>query len=238
MISTLVTVLKKEWRQFLTSPMIFVFWAVGSFFAGGFFYLGLGLSPEPNIRIMAVNLCLTLLFFIPLMSMRAFAEESKQGTLEMILSFPISLPGFVLGKFFAYALVCFVLVLLASFNFAVVVILGQPDWGAFAGAFIGQMLCSLFFLSVGMFASVSTEEPISAGLFGVLLLLPFWLGDIIADTVQVPWIKDLLLDMSIMNHLHPMTKGLIDSVDVLWFALSIAVFLWMTVLKLEGKRWQ
>jgi ABC-2 type transport system permease protein len=127
---------------------------------------------------------------------------------------------------------------LSSLNILVVMVLGNPDWGAVLGGVLAQIVASAMYISVGLFASVSTREPIAAGLGGMVMLLPFWLVDLLIGSVESPMLREVLMDFSLVGHLQPMSKGLIDSVDVLWFVLMTTVFLWLTNLVLESKRWR
>lgn len=220
------------------SPLLFAFWAVGLLLAGLFFTIGLSLSPEPNLRIQSLNMCLTLLFVVPLMSMQSFSGEERGGTLEMLLTFPIPLSALIVGKFMALFVVALGLIGLSSLNILVVMVLGTPDWGAVCGGVLAQIVASAMYISVGLFASVSTREPIAAGLGGMVLLLPFWLVDFLIGSIESSMLREMLTDFSLVGHLQPMSKGLIDSVDVLWFMMMTMVFLWLTNLVLESKRWR
>ena len=235
---TCISVFGKEFRRMAQSPLLFAFWTVGLFLAGLYFTIGLSLSPEPNLRIQSLNMCLTLLFVVPLMSMQSFSGEERNGTLEMLLTFPIPLSALIVGKFLSLFLLTVGLIALSSLNVLVIVVLGTPDWGAVIGGLLAQILASAMYISVGLFTSVLTREPIAAGLGGMVLLLPFWMVDLLVDGVESSMVRTLLTDFSLVGHLQPMSKGLIDSVDVLWFVMMSIVFLWLTNLVLEAKRWR
>ena len=235
---TCISVFAKEMRRMSQSPLLFAFWTVGLFLAGLYFVIGLSLSPEPNIRIQSLNMCLTLLFVVPLMSMQSFSGEERNGTLEMLLTFPIPLSALIAGKFLSLFVVTTGLILLSSLNVMVVMVLGTPDWGAILGGVLAQIFASGMYISAGLFTSVSTKEPIAAGLGGMVLLLPFWMLELLVGSVESPVLRTFLADFSLIGHIEPMSKGLIDSVDVLWFIMMSALFLWLTNLVLEAKRWR
>ena len=228
----------KEVQVAFASPLVYVFWFVASLLVGLFFYLGLVVSPEPNLRLLTVNLALSNIVLMPMMGMRMFAEEDKQGTLEMMLTLPGSLWTFVMGKFLMGMLLSAIIVITSLLCAFIVAWFGTPDWGAIFSALIGQGLCIAFCLSVAIFASVLTKEPIAAGLLAALLLLPFWMVDSLGQTVDTVWVRHLFQDLSLMQHLVPLSKGVLAPSDIFWFMGGTGFFLWMTERLLEWKRCQ
>ena len=232
------SVIRKELQVAFASPLVYVFWFVASLLVGLFFYLGLVVSPEPNLRLLTVNLAMANLVLMPMMGMRMFAEEEKQGTLEMMLTLPGSLWSFVIGKFIMGFLLSTMVLFCSLLCTGVLAWLGNPDWGAIVSALTAQGLCLAFSLSVAIFASVLTKEPIASGLLGALLLLPFWMVDSLAQTVETLWVRTLFEDLSLMHHLIPLSKGVVALSDVFWFVGGIGFFLWATERVLEWKRCQ
>ena len=233
-----MSVLNKELQVAFASPLVYVFWFVSSLLVGLFFYLGLVVSPEPNLRLLTVNLALSNIVLMPMMGMRMFAEEEKQGTLEMMLTLPGSLWTFVVGKFLMGMLLSTIVLFTSLLCALILAWFGSPDWGAIASALMGQGLCLAFSLSVAIFASALTKEPIAAGLLGALLLLPFWMVDSIGQTVDTVWVRQLFQDLSLMHHLVPLSKGVVSLSDVFWFVGGTGFFLWATERLLEWKRCQ
>lgn len=233
-----MSVLNKELQVAFASPLVYVFWFVSSLLVGLFFYLGLVVSPEPNLRLLTVNLALSNIVLMPMMGMRMFAEEEKQGTLEMMLTLPGSLWTFVVGKFLMGMLLSTIVLFTSLLCALILAWFGSPDWGAIASALMGQGLCLAFSLSVAIFASALTKEPIAAGLLGALLLLPFWMVDSIGQTVDTVWVRQLFQDLSLMHHLVPLSKGVVALSDVFWFVGGTGFFLWATERLLEWKRCQ
>ena len=229
-------VFTKEIRVLLASPLLYVFWAAMALVVGVFFYLGLSVSPEPNLRVLTVNLGVVNVVLLPLIAMGMCAEEEKQGTLEMLLTIPGSLWRIVLGKYLAGMLLGSGMLICSILCSVVLAWLGTPDWGAIIVALCGQGLCLSFCLAVSLFASTLTREPIASGLLAILCLFPFWIAGSLLQGVETTWIQSLVLDLSLMEHLIPMSKGIFDVTDLLWFVLGTGWFLWLTVQLLEGKR--
>lgn len=229
---------RKELELYFLSPLAYAFLGGCGFLAGLFFYLGLGVSPEPNIRIMTINLSLSLLFVMPLLTMRQFSEEQRRGTFEMLMTFPISSWSIVVGKWLATVLLC-ILLLGCTLLFPVILTyFASPDWGAIMGAYVGLLLCSMSFISAGLFASSLTDEPVTAGMGGILILVPFWLSGVLADFVEVGTLQNLLQDMSFVQHLDACSKGLLDATDITWFILFVLFFLLLTWHSVESRRWR
>ena len=229
---------KKEMEIYFLSPLAYSFLGIFLFLAGLFFYLGLGISPEPNIRIMSNNLSLSLLFLLPLLTMRQFAEEVRVGTFELMMTAPVPLSSLILSKWLASVTLCFLLCM-GTFLFPLILdYFGAPDWGAILGSYIGLLLCSMAFVSAGLFSSALIDEPVAAGLGGVVLLLPFWLAGVGAQFMERGVWKDIVQDLSFLAHLETFSEGLIDSVDVFWFLSFTLVFLGLTWRTLESRRWR
>jgi ABC-2 type transport system permease protein len=115
---------------------------------------------------------------------------------------------------------------------------GDPDWGIIATSYLGLLLCCMGFVSAGLFASSLTDEPVTAGIVGVLMLVPFWLAGMAANMVEAAWARTVLRELALTTHLDGFSKGVVDSVDVLWFAMLTAGFLFLTWRSVESRRWR
>ncbi len=231
-------VCKKELEIYFLSPLAYAFLGVFLLLAGLFFYIGLTVSAEPNIRIMATNLSLSLLFLLPLLTMRQFAEERRTGTFELLMTSPLSLWSLIMGKWLASLLLCVLLLCGTAFFPLILSYYGSPDWGSIIGTYLGLLFCSMSFISAGLFSSSMIDEPVAAGLGGTLLLLPFWLSGVAVQFLDDGIVRGFLKEMSFLNHLEPFSKGLIDSVDCLWFIMFTFSFLALTWRSIESRRWR
>lgn len=230
------TVCRKDVRVALASPLLYVFWVVSALLVGGLFYVGLSVSPEPNLRILTTNLAVVNVVLLPLIAMGMFAEEEKQGTLEMLLTFPTPLWSYVGGKYLTGMVLSSGVFLCSMLCALVLGLLGNVDGGAVVSALIGQVLSVSFCLSVSLFASSLTKEPLAAGLLAVGLLLPFFVGEAFVHQVDASWWTSLIQDISLLEHLAPLSKGIVDLTDIGWFMMGTLFFLWMTTQMLEWKR--
>ncbi len=223
-----VAIFRKELRTYFVSPLAYVFLGVFLFLAGLFFYLGVTMTGEASLRVMLGNLSVTLLFLLPLLTMRHFAEERRTGTFELMMTAPVPLWSLLAGKWAASLALC--LLLLAYY--------GEPDWGVIATSYLGLVLLCGAFVSAGLFTSSLTDEPVAAGLGGVLVLLPFWLSGTAADLVSNDTMREVMRHLSFLTHIEPFTRGVVDSAEVAWFLLFTFAFLFLTWRSIESRRWR
>lgn len=239
-------ILQKEINSFLNSMIAYV--------VIGVFLVAIGLFmwvfPETSVLEYGYADMQTLfnmapwvfLFLIPAITMRSFSEEKKGGTLEFLLTKPISDLQLILGKYFA----CLLLVLLALvptlLYYYSVYSLGNPvgniDSAAVTGSYIGLIFLAAIFTAVGIFASALTENQIIAFILAVFFCFLFYIGfDYIASVDMSNHISYIISSLGIAFHYNSLSKGLIDSRDILYFVSVIGLFLLATKLILESRKW-
>jgi ABC-2 type transport system permease protein len=231
-------IFKKELRVYFASPLAYVFLGAFLFLAGLFFYLGVSMTGEASLRVMLGNLSVTLLFLLPMLTMRHFADERRSGTFELMMTAPVPLWALLLGKWAASVALCALLLAGTALFPFLLAYYGDPDWGVVATSYLGLFLCCMAFVSAGMFTSSVTDEPVAAGLGGVLLLLPFWLAGQGAELVSADWLRTTLRHVAFLTHVEPFTRGIVDSADTAWFLLFTFGFLFLTWRSIESRRWR
>jgi ABC-2 type transport system permease protein len=236
-LSTVWAIFRKEMRVYFVSPLAYVFLAVFLFLAGLFFFLGISISGEASLRVMVGNLAVALLFLLPMLTMRHFAEERRQGTFELLMTSPVSLPSLILGKWLA-SLTLVVIMLACTGLFPVILAhYGDPDWGVVFTSYVGLTLVAGAFCAAGLFSSSLTNDQVAAGMLGVLILLPFWLIGSATSILGEQW-AETLQQFALLPHLRSFGKGTIDTSDIVWFVGFIFIFLFLTYRSLESKRWR
>ena len=178
------------------SPLAYVFLGAFLFLAGLFFYLGVTMTGEASLRVMLGNLSVTLLFLLPLLTMRHFAEERRSGTFELMMTAPVPLWSLLAGKWAASFTLCLLLLAGTGIFPLLLAYHGEPAWGVIATSYLGLMLLCGAFVSAGLFTSSLTDEPVAAGLGGVLVLLPFWLSGTAADLVSAETLREVFRQLS------------------------------------------
>lgn len=231
------TLWKKEMVVYFVSPLAYVFLATFLFLSGLFFYLGVTLTGEASMRVLLGNLAVTLLFVLPMLTMRHFAEERRQGTLELLLTAPIPLGSLVLAKWLASLSLTLVMFVGTALFPAILAYYGEPDWGVIATGYLGLSFVAAAFCAAGLFASSLTDDQVAAGLLGILLLLPFWLVGRAEALVPDEW-ADAVRPASILLHLESFNRGVIDSADIAYFVALTAVFLFLTWRSVESRAWR
>ncbi len=188
-------------------------------------YVGSGLYGSATI---------ILLLILPLMTMRLFSEERKSGTLTLLFSAPVTLIEIVLGKFLGVMVFVSAMLFLLGIMPASLLPVVSLDLGRLAAGLLGIFLLSMAFASCGLFISSLTREPTIAAIGSFAALLVIWLLKMPAsfDSPLAP-----LFDyLSLISHYQDLITGLFDSSDVAYYLLFTALFLWLTVIRLDMER--
>ena len=242
----MIRVLTKEFNSFLNSLIAYV--VIGVFLTG----MGLLMWVFPETSILDYGYAdmetlfslgpYVFIFLIPAITMRSFAEERKSGTMELLLTKPLTDWDIVLGKFFA----CFLLVLFALLPtliyYCSVSALGNPagniDTPGVIGSYIGLALLAGVFCSVGIVASSITSNQIVAFILAAFLCFIVFSGFESISTLNI-WSENTLLikQFGILYHYEALSKGLIDSRDVIYFISAGALMLLISKIILSARSW-
>lgn len=234
--SGLGTIYRKELRILLASPLSYVVAAVFLALGGYFFWLFLGNTALASLSGYFGNSSIVLVFIVPVLTMRLWAEEEARGTAELLLTSPVSLGQVVVGKFLAVATL-FAGILLLTVGYPLVLILrSDPHLPTILTSYLGFFLLGAAFLAVGLFTSTLTHHQVIAAVTGFGLLLLFWFIDLAAGSVTGT-LRQVLLALSAFTHFEPFTRGLISAADVTYFLSVIAGFLFLAERNLERRLW-
>ncbi len=235
-----LTMMQRELGAYFLSPIAYVVTAVFVFTSGLVFGLGV-FQPggEASLReLFDVWMLLILVFVLPMLTMRLFSEELRSGTIETLMTAPITETQVVLGKFLgAFA---FFLVLLGTLILYPILLAsyGPVDFRLLLCNLLGLLLLGGLYLSVGLFFSVCTRHQIIAVLVSfVLLALLTFAAQGLAPYVAWAWPRVLLQQLSIRAHFHEFVRGMLDLNHVVFFLSTTAAFLFFTVKMLEKRRW-
>jgi len=227
----------RELRSYFASWMAYV---VGAGFLGisGFiFWVILMGARQAEMRWSFHNMAVTLLFVCPLLTMRLLAEERRSGTIELLLTSPVTDVQVIVGKFLA-AVGLLAAMVAATAHFPLILAqYGSPDPGPLMSGYLGLLLVGASFMAVGVLASSLTESQVVAGLLSFGALLGLWIigwgADQAASTTG-----EILRQLSILNHFDDLAKGVIDSKDLIFYLSFIAVCLFGAVRALESRKWR
>ena len=256
----IIAIVQRELGTYFVSPVAYVVLTIFLFLSGIFFQtvlssvlrdsmmqamqgaqLGQGPPPidVPGIvsRSFLGSMSVILLFMIPMITMALFSEEKKRGTIELLLTAPLTDAEVILGKFFAAA--SFFVILLATtwIPMAVLYIFGKPSSGPILTAYLGLFLYTMSLVAVGMFISSLTENQIVAGVlsFGTFLLL--WLVNVMANTAQGTS-KAVLSYLSILDHLDDFMKGVLSTSNIIFYLSLTIVGVFLTYRSVDSLRWR
>ncbi len=232
------TIMRRELGAYFNSPIAYVVISVFLVLSAFLFFNALFLQQQAELRELFDGFWTTLLVAIlgPAITMRLFAEERSNDTLELLLTMPVTDWDIVLGKYLA-ALVLFGYAMLAMGCFAVTVAwLGPLDKGAAFAGFVGLFLTTATYMAIGLMASAFTKNQIVAFLMAVTMCLLLWL---VGKVVQVmpPSIQPFVDWIGVDNHIGNMARGVFDTRDILYFFSIIASCLLVTQTTLESRRW-
>jgi ABC-2 type transport system permease protein len=181
---------------------------------------------------------LVYLFFIPAVSMGLIARENNIGTMETISTLPLNTYEFVIGKFLAGFCLILLGLLATSIHFITLVSVGTNiDYGAIFSGYLGLALMGATFTSIGIYASSVTDNQVVAFIIGVFLVLVFYMLD--KTLVFTPQsIVGIIQFLAVDYHLSNISRGVIDSRNIIYFLSMIGFFIYLTIQTLEVRRWR
>jgi ABC-2 type transport system permease protein len=213
-------ILKKEFTSYFVSPIAYIVISIFLLVTGWFFFTTFFLFNQANLRNFFALLPIIFSFVVPAITMRLFSEELNVGSYEILLTLPVRFRDVVLGKFLA-AVLFIAAMLIPTFAYPITVsFLGQLDWGPVAGGYIGAVLLGAAFSAIGLFASSLTRNQIIAFITGMAICFSLTLIDKMLFFLPhslLGFLEYLGADF----HFENISKGIIDSRDILYF-VSVA----------------
>ncbi len=235
-------VFRREVGQYLTSPFAYVIAAALLLLTGILFNRDLSISMTTKAAdpaLVPVVLSFTMIFFAPLLTMRLFAEERREGTLELLLTAPVADSSIVLGKFLGAWFYFSVLLALTFLYQFILQAITSPDLGHAVSAYIGIWLYGGATLAVGLMFSSVTENQIVAAFLSMVALMLLWLGDQAGDLIYNIDVARIVRALSLQGHFSTsFATGLLRAEDAAYFAAVIAVTLFITIRVVESNRWR
>lgn len=230
-------IFRREMLAYFTTPIGYIFLALFYAGAGLFFNISALQSGSTNMAALFTLLIFVLLVAIPILTMRTLSEEKNQKTDQCLLTSPVSLGGLVIGKFLA-ALLIYIMAISITLVYAVVVsAFADPDWLVIAGNITGLALLGCAFISIGLFVSSLTENQVVSAIISFAAILLCYLLSAVASVVPVGWLSKVIKELSFVDRYIGFTYGLFDLSNALFFISVTALFLFLTVMVLEKRRW-
>ncbi len=255
--SNVLAIANKELRSYFTSPIAYIviglfaalygffFWAILQYFVAQSMQMGqFGMQGPQSmnvnqqlIRPLVQNVTILVLFLMPMVTMRTYSEEKRSGTIELLLTSPLSDFQIIMGKFLGAMALYLIMLAVTLIHIAILFIYGRPEWKPIVTAYLGLVLLGGCFISLGLFISSLTKNQIVAGMvtFAVFLFLWIitWIGSFSGPTVD-----KLTTYLSIIDHLDDFGKGVIDTTHVIYYLSFITFGLFLTAKSVDSERWR
>ena len=239
-----ITIFRREMGQYFANPISY-FIAAAFLLMTGFFFVD---DLTRSVTVQAVNtaavpefLSFGMVFFAPIITMRMLAEETREGTMELLLTAPVNDLSIVMGKFFS-AWAYYSILLLVTLAYQIIYVQNdtiQPDYGVAVSAYMGIWLYGGACLAVGLAFSAITENQIVAGFLSMIFLLAMWLGDNIGNIAANIDLANLIRQLTLQGHFSTsFAVGILRGEDVVYYVGIIGIALFIAVRLVESRRWR
>jgi ABC-2 type transport system permease protein len=253
-VRNILAIAGKELRSYFASPIAYIIIGLFALLFGWFFYVYLHVFVEQSqrmsmmgggnvnvneqmIRGVLQNAAVIILFVMPMITMRTYSEEKRSGTIELLLTSPLTDFEIIVGKFLgAMGLFCAML-LVTMIDVAILFRLGNPEWRPIAAGYLGLLLMGGCFISVGLLISSLTKNQIVAGFMTFAVFLMLWVINWLADS-SGPTGQAILSFLSITDHFDDFTKGIIDTKHLAYYVSFITFGLFLTAKSVDSERWR
>ena len=231
--SSSLIIFKREFASFFATPVAYIFILIFLVMSGVFTFMFGGFYERGQADLLSFfNFHPWLyLFLVPAIAMRAWSEERKSGSIELLMTLPLTTGQIMFGKFFAAWAVLAICLILTFPLWLTVNYLGDPDNGIILAAYIGSWLMSGAFLAVGICMSATTRNQVVAFILAIVICFIFVLaGSPVVLELFQGWAPNIIIDaiaaLSFLTHFQNMAKGVIALNDLVFFMLSIAIWLY------------
>ena len=253
----IIAIAQKELKSYFASPIAYIVIGLWALLYGYFFVAILSFfvrqSMQMNqfgmqgpqamnvnqqlIRPLLQNVTILILFLMPMVTMRTYSEEKRSGTIELLLTAPVTDFQIIMGKFLGAMFLYAIMLAVTAIHIGLLFIYGHPEWKPIVSAYLGLLLLGGCFIALGLLISSLTSNQIVAGMvtFAVFLLLWVitWIGSFSGPTVD-----KLTTYLSIIDHWDDFGKGVIDTTHVIYYLSFITFGLFLTAKSVDSERWR
>jgi len=235
----ILTIFQKEFKSYFNSPIAYIFIITFLLFSSWLFFRTFFLIGQAQLRALFGILPWLFLILAPAVTMRAWAEEKKLGTMEVLMTLPLKDYEAVMGKFLASFIFIIIAVILTLPLALTVYILGEPDTGTIIGSYLGACLMGGAYLAIGLFISSLTKNQIVAFIIGVVSCFALLIiGEDIVLMSTPSIIVPLFTYLGLGAHFESISRGVIDSRDLIYYFSVIGFFLFLNTLAIESRKWK
>ncbi len=252
--SNILAIAGKELRGYFASPIAYIIIGFFALVFGYFFVasitmfmqmslqMGMPGQGQINVNSMAIrpllqNVSVVALFVLPLITMRTYSEEKRSGTIELLLTSPLTDLQIVLGKFLG-AVALFALMLMVTWiHIGILFVYGNPEWKPIIAGYLGLLLMGASFISIGLLISSLTRNQIVAGMVTFAVLLLLWTVNWMSES-SGPTMQKVLSALSITDRFDDFSKGIIAVSHVVYYLSFITFGLFLTAKSVDSERWR
>lgn len=228
---------RKELKSFFDSPVAYIVLTIFLLISGWFFFSDLFLVNQASLRNLFGIVPFIFMFFVPAVTMRLISEEKRSGTIELLVTLPVKDYEIILGKFLAGLGLIVVAVLLTLVYTLTLSGLGDLDSGSVAAGYLGLIFLGATYLSIGIFTSSLTHNQIVAFITSFAIIFALFMLDKVL--IFVPnFLASFFEYLSVDYHFSNISRGVIDSRDVIYYLSFIFFFLFLAVRSLESRKWR
>ena len=256
----IVAIFERELKSYFVSPIAYVVIALFIALSGIFFYLMLSTfvqrcyevdlyaqqwsqaAPVMNLhewitRPFFNNMTLFTLMILPLMTMKLFSEEKKNGTIELLLTSPLSSLQIILGKYFAVLFIYLIMLGLTFFYMLFLFAYGNPETGQILSGYLGMLLIGSSYLGLGLVFSTFTDNQIIAAVSTIVVILIFWSIGWIGSYLN-PDLGKILNHFSLIDNFDDFARGVIELKNIIFYLSFVFMTLFLSYVSIESARWR
>jgi ABC-2 type transport system permease protein len=235
--SPVLTLARKELTIMIHAPATYVIAVVFLLINGWLFVSPLFQMNQSTLDTFSRPLPLIFTFLVPALTMRAFSEEFKTGTIEYLGTLPIEDYEIVLGKYLAVLGMIGMLIAFTLFYPLVLFVIGRPDPGQLVGTYVSILCLASFFAAIGLWASASTRNQVVAFIVGFFVCFLFFLLDRVADFLP-GFLVSFVRGLSVQTHFDALARGVLDTRDLIYWASGTFFFLAASLTVVQSKKWR
>lgn len=237
--SKTLTLVKKELNSYFISPLGYVVISVFLIVSGWLFIQTFFLIGQASMREFFDLLPVIFMFFLPAVTMAAWSEEKRSGTIEVLTTFPVESPALVLAKFISSFVFLAIMLLLTLAIPAMVMELGMPDKGVIYSGYIGALLLGAAYIAIGLWVSSITKNQIVSFILAVVIIFGFYIIGNPFITGSLPMaVASIAKFLSFTQHFNSILRGVISLGDVVYYLSVIVFFLFLNARVISLKNWK
>ena len=250
----IIAIADKELRAYFASPIAYIIIGLFALLFGWFFYMFLTVFIRQSeqmmqfgggganinqqmIRGVLQNAAVIILFVMPIITMRTYAEEKRSGTIELLLTSPVTDFQIIIGKFLGALGLYGAMLLVTVVYMAILFIYGNPEWRPVVAGYLGLLLMGGCFIAVGLLISSLTKNQIVAAVLTFAVFLMLWVINWIGDS-SGPTTQAIVSYLSITEHFDDFARGVIDTKHVVYYLSFITFGLFLTAKSVDSERWR